>query len=47
MVAGSIVGGYLPVLFGSNAFSLMSIFGNLIGGLLGIWAGFKAYNYLE
>ncbi|MBU6389218.1 hypothetical protein KGQ71_01745 [Patescibacteria group bacterium] len=43
---GSTVGGYLPVLFGQDVFSNWSIFGSFIGGLFGIWAGYKVGNYL-
>lgn len=37
----SIVGGYIPILFGSSLFSYSSMLGNTIGGLIGIWIGFK------
>jgi hypothetical protein len=38
---GSIIGGYIPVLFGQSFLSMWSLIGNGIGGLLGIWIGFK------
>ncbi len=41
MVIGSIVGGYLPLLFGVELFSFTSIIGNAVGGLLGVWMAFK------
>ena len=40
MVVGSIVGGYLPVLFGFDGL-MVSLFGSLIGGIIGIWMGYK------
>jgi len=41
MVVGSTIGGYLPMLFGASAFSLISIFTSAIGGILGIFIGYK------
>lgn len=38
---GSVVGGYLPVMWGGDLFSFSSIVLSTIGGFLGIWAGFK------
>jgi hypothetical protein len=38
---GSIAGGWIPTLWGASAFSFQSILGSFIGGLLGIWAGYK------
>jgi uncharacterized membrane protein YeaQ/YmgE (transglycosylase-associated protein family) len=43
MVVGSIVGGYLPSLFGIDDLSLISILGSVIGGMLGIWIAYKLY----
>jgi hypothetical protein len=40
MVIGSIIGSYIPVLWGSF-FSLSSIFLGAVGGFLGIWIGYK------
>ena len=39
MIAGSTVGGLLPYLWGGDFFS-STIWGT-VGGLAGIWAGFK------
>lgn len=36
MTIGSMIGGYIPVMFGSSAFSYMSLIGNTLGGLAGI-----------
>jgi uncharacterized membrane protein YeaQ/YmgE (transglycosylase-associated protein family) len=40
MVVGSIVGGYLPVLFGLDG-QMVSLLGSIIGGIIGIWIGYK------
>jgi hypothetical protein len=44
MFFGSLVGGYVPVLFGSDAFSLSSVFWSAVGGILGIWGAYKLLN---
>lgn len=41
MVFGSTIGGYIPTFFGATAFSLVSILGGAIGGVLGIWLSYK------
>lgn len=38
---GSVIGGYLPVLFGADLLSFSSIIGNGVGGLLGVWIAYK------
>ena len=38
---GGSIGGYVPVLFGANGLSGWSILGAFIGGMIGIWVGFK------
>ena len=38
---GSTIGGYVPVLWGGDLLSYPSIFGSLVGGLIGIWAGYR------
>ena len=40
MVAGSIAGGYLPALFGLDGL-MVSLLGSFIGGIIGIWIGYK------
>ena len=47
MTIGSLVGSYLPVLFGVSAFSITSIITGSIGGLLGIYFGYKIGQYYE
>ncbi len=38
---GSSLGSYLPMIWGDNAFSLSSIFLSLVGGLAGIYVGYR------
>jgi len=38
---GSLVGSYLPVLFGSSFIGGWSLLGGVVGGLAGIWAATK------
>lgn len=39
---GGIAGAYFPMLFGDNdIFSVWSILGGMVGGLVGIWLGYK------
>ena len=38
---GSTVGGWVPTLWGAEILSFSSIFGSVIGGLLGIWITYK------
>jgi len=41
-IAFELAGSFLPMLFGNNdLFSLWSILGGLVGGLFGVWVGFK------
>jgi uncharacterized membrane protein YeaQ/YmgE (transglycosylase-associated protein family) len=44
MIIGSTVGGYLPILFGSDSFSFASVICTFIGGAIGIWLTFKVLN---
>lgn len=41
MTFGSLVGGYIPALWGGDAFSISGIVWSGVGGILGIWLGFK------
>jgi uncharacterized membrane protein YeaQ/YmgE (transglycosylase-associated protein family) len=41
MAIGSFIGGYLPTLFGADSFSFTALFGNFVGGILGIWLSFR------
>ena len=40
MGIGSVVGGYIPALWGADMFSFSSIIFSTIGGFLGIYLGF-------
>lgn len=44
MTVGTILGGYLPVIFGADALGIWSIIGSAVGGFAGIWAGWKLAN---
>lgn len=43
---GMTTGGALPLLWGVGAFSSESLLGLLIGGMFGIWAGYKLNQYI-
>ena len=45
MFIGSAIGGYIPMLWGGSLFSFSSIILTAVGGLAGIWLGFKISNY--
>ena len=38
---GSTVGGFIPSLWGDSLFSVSSVIFTTIGGIAGIWIGFK------
>jgi len=46
LAIGSTVGGFIPSLWGASMFSLWSTLLSALGGVLGIWAGFKASEYM-
>jgi uncharacterized membrane protein YeaQ/YmgE (transglycosylase-associated protein family) len=41
VLVGSFVGGWIPTLWGAPAFSMSGIVGSTIGGLVGIYLGYK------
>ena len=41
LFVGSTAGSFLPSLWGASWFSMWSIFLGMVGGLFGIWAGYK------
>jgi hypothetical protein len=41
MVVGSLIGGYIPVLFGAGSFSFTSLFASGAGAILGIWLVYR------
>lgn len=47
MLVGSYAGSFVPMLWGESAFSMSALLFSGIGGILGIWAGYKiAVRYL-
>lgn len=46
MLVGSTVGGYLPVLFGGSMLSFSGILFSVIGGVAGVWLGYKLGKFL-
>lgn len=43
--AGLFLGGYLPELWGSSAFSFSSLVFSIVGGAAGIWLGVRLTDY--
>ncbi|MFA5830577.1 MAG: hypothetical protein WC878_01980 [Candidatus Paceibacterota bacterium] len=41
MSVGMVIGGYLPLLWGGSEFSVSGILFSGIGGIVGIWIGWK------
>lgn len=41
LLIGSLVGGYIPCLFGAGFLSMWGIVGSMVGGVLGIWIAYK------
>jgi hypothetical protein len=41
MTVGSVIGGFIPLLWGGDSFSFSGIFWNAVGAIVGIYAGFK------
>lgn len=46
MFSGSTIGSYIPILWGGSLFSITSILWSVIGGLVGIWMGYRISKYL-
>jgi hypothetical protein len=40
-LVGSLVGGYVPALWGASSLSLVSLFFGALGGVAGIWLGVR------
>ena len=48
MTVGSLIGGYLPVVvFHTGALGMASLIGGTLGAIVGLWAGYKGYRYLD
>lgn len=41
LTVGSVIGGYIPVIFGIEAFSFISLITSAIGGLAGVFIALK------
>ena len=41
MFVGSAIGGYAPMLWGDSGFSFTAIVLTAVGGILGVWVGFR------
>jgi hypothetical protein len=41
MIVGSAIGGYIPLIWGDSFFSFTSVILTAVGGIAGIWLGFK------
>ena len=44
MIVGSLIGGYVPVLFGVSAFSMTSVLTSGVGGVIGIVVAYRWVN---
>ncbi len=44
---GSTVGGYVPTMWGDDMISFSGLFFSFIGGLVGIWGGYKLNEMIE
>lgn len=45
MIVGSSIGGFIPTLWGDNFISFTSVILTAVGGLIGIYLGFKLSEY--
>ena len=45
MTIGSVIGGYIPTLWGAGIFSYSSVLFSGIGAIAGIWIGYKLSNF--
>ena len=41
LFVGSAIGGYVPALWGAGILSFSSVIGSAIGGVAGIWLGYR------
>lgn len=41
MIIGSLIGGYIPVIFGAGLLSYSSVLGNGLGGIIGVLIAYK------
>lgn len=45
MAIGSAIGGYIPNLWNASLFSFSSIILTAVGGVIGIWIGYRFTNW--
>ena len=45
LAVGSTLGGMIPLLWGGSALSMSSVLLSAVGGIVGIWGGFRLGNY--
>jgi predicted MFS family arabinose efflux permease len=41
MIVGTLIGGYMPALWSGSMFSILGIILSVLGGVLGIWSGYR------
>jgi len=41
MIAGSFIGGYVPLLFGADSLGVASLLGSAAGAVLGVWIAYR------
>jgi hypothetical protein len=41
------IGGFIPTLWGASGFSFSTIIGNTLGGILGVFIGFKLSQWVS
>jgi hypothetical protein len=41
MIIGTTVGSFVPALWGEGGFTMSSIFFSTVGGVVGIWVGYR------
>jgi hypothetical protein len=41
VIVGSALGGYVPALWGAGGLSMASVVAGAVGGILGIWGGYR------
>jgi len=44
---GSSIGGILPAMWGGDLLSVWGIVMSLVGGIAGIWAGYRVFQVIE
>ena len=47
LIVGATAGNFVPLLWGESAVSMSGLFFAFVGGMVGIWAGYKMANWLQ